>query len=305
MIYRGDGSGVEVKKADNTWRGVSFLDIVPRREAPEGITERPFQCIRDGLTIRGYEFRPAGENLPIAIVCHGIMAWLDSVRHYAIELAILGYASYCFDFNGGSLANNISDGKTTDMSVKTEMADLESVIDYTRSLPFTDSNRIFLVGCSQGGFVSAMVASKNKYPIQKICLFYPALCIPSDSRSGKIMTKRFDPENIPDTIECGKMLLSKKYIEDAMSIDTYEEIGKYTGRVLIIHGTSDAIVNCAHSMRGIDAYLRTKPKGMTDDERARLVLISGGTHMFLKEHDLVALKHFDEFASLKEESSES
>ena len=35
------------------------------------ITEAPFQCVRDGLTIRGTEYRPAGENLPIAIASHG------------------------------------------------------------------------------------------------------------------------------------------------------------------------------------------------------------------------------------------
>ena len=51
------------------------------------IAESFFECQRDGLTIRGTHYRPEGENLPIAIVSHGFMAFQDTVRQYAIELA--------------------------------------------------------------------------------------------------------------------------------------------------------------------------------------------------------------------------
>ena len=39
---------------------------------PVGVSEAEFQCERDGLTIRGTEYRRAGERLPIAVVSHGI-----------------------------------------------------------------------------------------------------------------------------------------------------------------------------------------------------------------------------------------
>ena len=66
------------------------------------IRRREFSCKRDNLTIRGTEYRPAqGENLPVAIVCHGFMAFQDTVRQYAKTLARMGYAAYCFDFCGG------------------------------------------------------------------------------------------------------------------------------------------------------------------------------------------------------------
>ena len=94
----------------------------------ECIAEKTFECKRNGLFIRGTECRPEGENLPIAIVCHGFMAWQDTVRHYAAFLAEMGYAPYCFDFNGGSVMKSKSDGKTTEMSVLTEVNDLEAVI---------------------------------------------------------------------------------------------------------------------------------------------------------------------------------
>ena len=46
------------------------------------ISVTTFECQRDNLTIRGTEYRPQGENLPIAIVSHGFMAFQDTVRHY-------------------------------------------------------------------------------------------------------------------------------------------------------------------------------------------------------------------------------
>lgn len=57
--------------------------LFKKKEQNANISETLFECQRDGLTIRGTEYRPAGENLPIAIVSHGFMAFQDTVRHYA------------------------------------------------------------------------------------------------------------------------------------------------------------------------------------------------------------------------------
>ena len=70
-----------------------------------------------------------------------------------------------------------SDGKTTDMSVLTEVSDLCTVIEYAKGLEYTDSTNILLMGCSQGGFVSALTAAKLRDEIRKLVLFYPAFCI--------------------------------------------------------------------------------------------------------------------------------
>lgn len=118
----------------------------------DGITESTFECKRDGLTIRGTIYRPKGDHLPIAIVCHGFMAWQDSVKHYAAFLAEMGYAAFTFDFCGGSVMCGKSDGKTTEMSVLTETKDLEAVIKYVRNLSYTDSEKILLMGCSRQSF---------------------------------------------------------------------------------------------------------------------------------------------------------
>ena len=274
---------------------MGVFDFLRKPKLPEGVAENTFECKRDGLTIRGTEYRKEGENLPIAIVCHGFMAWQDTVRHYAQLLAEMGYASYCFDFNGGSAMKSKSDGKTADMSVLTEVRDLETVIEYLRSLPYVNSNEIFLMGCSQGGFVSALVAAKNKYPIQKLCLFYPALCIPDDARAGKMMMAKFDPTNIPEKLNCGPMKLGKCYVADVINMDPFEEIKFYNGQVCIVHGTADKIINLNYARRAKEIYISTKPADMEEEKRVRLHIIDGGEHMFSKKNDVVAMEKMREF----------
>ncbi len=81
------------------------------------IIKSTFACQRDGLTIRGTEYRQERDCLTIAIVSHGFMAFQDTVRQYAVVLAEMGYVSYCFDFCGGCVIKGKSDGSTAEMFV--------------------------------------------------------------------------------------------------------------------------------------------------------------------------------------------
>lgn len=253
--------------------------------------ESVFLCKREELTIRGTEYRPEGEKLPIAIVSHGFMANQDIVRHYAKRIAELGYAAYCFDFCGGCAENGKSDGATTDMSVLTEVKDLLAVIAYAKSLAYTDASNITLMGCSQGGFVSALTAKKLGAEVSNLILFYPALCIPDDARAGKMMFARFDPKNIPDIIKCGPMKLGRCYVSDVIGLNPFEEICGYQGRTLIVHGTRDDIVALRYAKQAYEEY----QKNRTGDQLVKLRIIEGGMHGFTKNHDEAAIVELVEF----------
>jgi len=254
------------------------------------ITKNQFSCQRDGITIRGCEYKPEGENLPIAIVSHGFMANLMTVKHYTEHLARLGYAAFCFDFSGGCVMLGKSDGKTTDMSVLTEVEDLLSVIEYAKGLSYTDETRIMLMGCSQGGFVSALTAAKLKNEIEKLVLFYPALCIPDDARRGKMMWAEFDPQNIPEIVKCGPMKLGRRYITDVIDMNPFEEIRGYEGDVLIVHGTADKIVDIRYAEQAVETY-KSEPYARS----VAYHTIEGGGHMLSKGHDKIALGYLTEF----------
>ncbi len=273
-----------------------MFSFLKRKEKKAAIVENAFSCVREGLTIRGTAFRPAGERLPAAIVCHGFMANESSVRQYALPLAEMGYTVFTFDFCGGSAENNKSDGTSKEMSVLTEVKDLEAVIAYVRSLPYVDSDRLMLMGCSQGGFVSALTAAKQPDAIKRLVLVFPALCIPDDARAGHMMFADFDPANLPDEIPCGPMLLGSCYPGAVLGMDPFAEIKPYQGRVLLIHGDRDDLVRLSYSQRALESYRESCPEGMTPEERAQLCIIQEGGHGFTPEQDALCIAKIKDFA---------
>ena len=188
-----------------------------------------------------------------------------------------------------------SDGKTTEMSVLTEVKDLEAVIDYVKGLSYTNAADVTLMGCSQGGFVSALTAAKWKEQIAKLVLFYPALCIPDDARAGKMMFAKFDPENLPEIVNCGPMKLGRCYVADVIGMDPFEEIKDYPGEVLLVHGTEDKIVDWDYAKRAYQTYIKYNPMGLAPEQRATLRLIHGGAHGFSKKHDKMAMEEIKKF----------
>lgn len=259
--------------------------------ATKNYTEKKFSCVRDGLTIRGLLFEPANGKvnaegkLPVAIVSHMFMANYKLVVKYARFLAEQGYLSVCYDFNGGGMFSK-SDGKSVDMSVLTEVADLEAVIDAVLKHEKADASRLLLMGCSQGGFVSALVAARHPGMVEKLVLFYPALSIPDDARKGQMLMAKFDPANIPERIKCGFMKLGRVYVTDVIGMDAFREIAPYEGPVLILHGTADNAVDCANSKKAAEIY-----------KNVRLELIEGAGHGFFKENAAKALELLKEFAN--------
>ena len=267
-----------------------MFDFLRPVHVPEGVAVREFACKRGDLTVRGTEYRPAGEKLPVAVVSHGFMDSQDGVRRYAAALAGMGYAAYCFDFCGGSARTNKSDGVSTDMSVLTELRDLAAVVDYVQGLDYTDDT-LLLAGCSQGGFVSALYAAENPERVSRLVLFYPALCIPDDARAGRMMFSRFDPNDLPEKFRCGPMKLGRCYPADVIGLEPWREIGGYAGPVLLLHGTKDKIVNIRYSERAAETYRKTSGD-------VCLFVIEKGKHGFSRKHDVTAIAKLQEFAAL-------
>lgn len=185
------------------------------------------------------------------------------------------------------------------MSVLTEVKDLEAIVDYVRLLPYVNRDNIVLMGCSQGGFVSALVAAKNQYPVEKLCLLYPALCIPDDARAGKMMMAKFDPNNVPELLRCGPMKLGKCYPTAVMQMNPFDEIKPYFGHVCIIHGTNDKIVNLEYSKKAYEAYQSTIPIDMDKGKRVQLHFIENGAHGFSKKHDCIAMEYIQKFIEME------
>ena len=67
-------------------------------------------------------------QMPLVVLSHSFGGNASSLAPYARALAERGYMAYCFDFCG-STSNSRSDGATTEMSIRTEEADVKAIID--------------------------------------------------------------------------------------------------------------------------------------------------------------------------------
>ena len=246
-----------------------------------------FSCSRDSLRLRGSMFRPAeGERFPVAVVSHEFMANRLFTMRYARLLASLGYAAFCYDFSGGCIVG-ASQGRTTDMTVFTELEDLKAVIAYAKAQPYADPDRLLLMGCSQGGLVTALAAAEPETRAEAIILFYPALSIPDDARKGSMMSARFDPADIPETMRCGPMKLGRDYAASVLDLDPFSAISAYRGDVLIVHGNADTLVDISYSRRAYDAYRGAAEAALQAGEIAVLPQIAfhevdGAGHIFTR-----------------------
>lgn len=219
----------------------------------------------NGKYIYGMAYIPEGieGEMPTVIISHGYNGTYESNISYAELLAQKGYVCYLFDFCGGSNRSK-SEGPTTEMSIFTEEKDLVSVIETLKGLDFVNAEKLFLIGISQGGMVSAMVAADYPDCIKGLVLIFPAFAIPYDAQA-KFGTLK----NVPETVDIMGMTLSRIYYEKLFNYDPYTDIIRYTKNVLIIHGDRDELVNIEYSERAINVY-----------QSAELKIIPGAGHGF-------------------------
>ena len=199
---------------------------------------------RDGNRIFGmmYYNSTASEKQPAVILSHSSSLTHEAMKGYASAIAKMGFAAYCFDFCGGSDKSK-SDGKTDEMTVFTEVEDLRAVVKTVKSLDYVDSSNVCLLGSSQGGLVSALLADECPDDFAGMILFYPAFNIPE-------MVKMFS--GFGDF--GGMMSMSEAYINSIKDFDVWSHIGKFSKPVCIIHGTADMIVPISNSVKAVGLY---------------------------------------------------
>ncbi len=262
------------------------------------IQEQQFFCERDGLKIRCRWYLPEGfsedHTYPAIIVSHGFTGNVFGGAEFCRGFANRGYVAVSFNFCGGGRVYEEesvkSEGASTDMSILTEVEDLIAVKNYVKSQPFIDSNKIILQGLSQGGLVAALTAARCGKEIYKLILGYPGFSIPYNARAGRMGGVTFDLEHVPDIVDCGKTILSRKYFDAVVDMDPYKEAALYQGPVLILQGLEDKTVDPSYSIRAKESY---------KEGQCQLVLIEGMGHGFDEQQREMALGVIGEFLEKK------
>ena len=210
-------------------------------------------------TVKEYDFESNGKNLyarafvpdvegrvPLVIFSHGLGANVEHEEEVQKTLAKAGIAVFSLEFAGGSSSSApMSEGLTTEMSVLTEVQNLKDAIRIASGMEYTDPQKIYLMGSSQGGLVTALTAEELTN-IQGLFLFYPAFSLPDDIRSS---FPKLD--EVPETFNLLGTKIGKKYITDIYDMDVYANLDKLGIPVHIYHGKDDNIVPLTASKKAL------------------------------------------------------
>ncbi|MBR0046863.1 MAG: prolyl oligopeptidase family serine peptidase [Bacteroidaceae bacterium] len=227
------------------------------KESMKGFVNEPFammevHCINHkNQNIFGKLYLPHNGQAkkPIAILAHGYNSSFHETEAYAQTLAMNGIAAYIFDFCGGAVKSR-SEGKTTEMSVFTEADDVAAIVETVKTWDFVDTDRMALLGCSQGGLVAAIASSQMPEVFKAVVLVYPALMIAEHA----VNVHPKEAITSETGVEVMGMPLSHIYYDQLVGYKVFDEMKKYQGNVMIVYGDKDPIAAGDYMERARQTY---------------------------------------------------
>ena len=225
-----------------------------------------FFITEDGIRYHAKLDRPEGvEKCPLAIVFHGFTGHMEERHIVAVSEAIrsLGIAALRVEMYG----HGQSDGEFRNHTLYKWVTGGLAVIDYALGLDFVTD--LYITGHSQGGLLVMLLAGMRPKQIKALIPLSPAWMIPEKARAGEVLGMTFDPLDIPEEIHNEERTLSGNYIRVAQTIHPEDEIDRYPGPVLIIHGDEDEAVPVEYAYKAAERY-----------KNAKLVIVPGDTHCY-------------------------
>ncbi len=216
-----------------------------------------------GEQVFGVLHLPAKTPAPGVIMCHGFTGHkAESHRLFvaaARDFADHGILTLRFDFRG----SGDSGGEFSEMTVSREIEDAKVALDYLAGRPEADPNRLGVLGLSLGGCVAACLAGRD----QRL----RALVLWAASANPKRLSDRLLPA-IGDRklLDMEGWPIGRGLLDDLAAIKPLEEVARYVGSSLVIHGAKDETVPVAEA-----SDYRLALGG-----RCRLHLIEGADHVF-------------------------
>lgn len=229
------------------------------------------EIVRDGFVMRGMLHRPAtGGKVPMVIMYHGFCGNKIEFNRFfwsiAKRLEENGIASIRFDFVG----SGESDGKFSDMCLRSECADAKAILEYVKTLDFVDTKRIALFGFSLGGLITSIIAPEVQDDIRGICLCSPAFC----AKHEVVIEKEITHLSIESVDRDGYVDIRGNRVglglfEDIRNLDMAKNFRAFFKDALVVQGLADPSVYHGYS----EYYAGFYPKG-------RLHTIAGADHHY-------------------------
>lgn len=209
-------------------------------KAADGQTDLHYRLIKPT------NFDPTKRYPTIVYVYNGPHAQLVQRRYRAaargwdLHMATQGFVIFTVDGRGSAYRGADFEQVIHRNIGKHEMADQMRGVDFLRSLPYVDANRIGVYGWSYGGFMTT-----------NLMLTHPEVFKTGVAGGGVMDWSRYEamygerymdsPQENPEGYKANNLLL---------------RAGDLKGRLLLIHGTIDPVVIWQHTMLFVDACIK-------------------------------------------------
>ncbi|MBN2582837.1 MAG: alpha/beta fold hydrolase [Planctomycetes bacterium] len=200
-------------------------------------------------------------------------------RETSRALEAAGIASLRFDFGG----SGESDGDFADMTASTERADALAALDFMRSCDGIDPARVGLLGLSFGGFMTACTAGARPDQVKAVAL-WSAAGFTMQCKGWNLTPEQKQSLKDRGWLDLAGLRLSQAWLDDITRHDPFDEIAKYGGPVLLIHGTRDGSVPLQEAMHWVRT-LKKRAGAATEH-----LFIEGADHVFMNcDHHQVVI----------------
>ncbi len=238
------------------------------------MTTKEFYIDCDGIRLHSKLDRPDDSPKgPLCILIHGFTGHMEEDHIIAAQKAMndCGISVLRAEMYG----HGGSDGDFKDHTLYKWVTNALAVVDYAKKLDFVTD--LYLCGHSQGGLLTMLIGGMRRDDLKAILPLSPAWMIPEGARSGNLLGMPFDPLHIPETLVNDELELSGDYIRVAQTIHVEDEIARYDGPVLIVHGDDDEAVPYIYGQKAAEIY-----------RNAKLVTIHGDDHCYTRHLDEMA-----------------
>ena len=194
--------------------------------------------VHNQQVMRGMAHLPGTEKIPAVIMLHGFTgSKLEPHRFFlkiSRELEALGVASFRFDF----LGSGESDGHFEEMTVLKELAQANTILDYVKSHPAIDENRITVLGFSMGGLVASLLAGDRAEEIEKLILLAPA---GNMAEKAEVMERNALYIESKNLFDIGGNLISSDFIKELRTIEVWKRAAEFANPVLLIQDRKSVV----------------------------------------------------------------
>jgi dipeptidyl aminopeptidase/acylaminoacyl peptidase len=248
----------------------SDSDKIERKRIVQIVYEELINFISDGIKLYGMLHHPLAQGPhPAVMLLHGFTGQrVESHRIFvklARRLASNGLAALRFDFRG----SGESEGEFADITIARWVRDALAGLDWLAERQGIDPDQLGVLGLSIGGCTAAIVAGRRPEQVKALALWSAAADV---ARVIPEWLRGANPIPLENGYDVGGNILGQDFLTELPDVHPAEEVARFPGPALIVHGTMDEIVPFTNA----DAFAAALAG------RARKHLVSGANHTFTR-----------------------